>query len=191
MRQRTTVVGVFSDHEQAERAIDELRRSGFRDDQIGVAGRRTEVAVAEKTTEGEDTHAGTGAIAGVVAGAGLGALAGLGILAGVIPVIGPAIAGGTLGVILSNAAGGAAVAGLAGALIGAGIPEKEAEYYNREFEAGRMIVTVTADGRATRRPPSSAAMAPMICTPPARRRPQQPRPGRPPRPGPRRSPVPR
>jgi uncharacterized protein (TIGR02271 family) len=74
-------------------------------------------------------------------------LAGLGVLFGVIPVVGPVIAGGTLGVILSNAAAGAAVAGLAGALIGYGIPEEEAKYYHSEFEAGRTIVTVQANGR--------------------------------------------
>ena len=76
------------------------------------------------------------------------ALAGLGVLSGVIPVIGPAIAGGTLGIILSNAAAGAGVGGLVGALAGAGIPEDEAHYYQDEFEAGRTIVTVQADGRA-------------------------------------------
>ena len=87
-------------------------------------------------------------MAGALTGLGLGALAGLGVLAGVIPVVGPAIAGGTLGVILSNAAAGAGIAGLVGALIGAGVPEHEAKYYHDEFEAGRTIVTVTADGRA-------------------------------------------
>ena len=85
---------------------------------------------------------------GALTGLGLGALAGLGVLSGVIPVVGPAIAAGTLGVILSNAAAGAGIAGLVGALIGAGIPEDEAKYYHGEFEAGRTIVTVTADGRA-------------------------------------------
>jgi len=70
------------------------------------------------------------------------------VLSGVIPVIGPAIAAGTLGVILSNAAAGAAIAGLAGALIGYGIPEEEARYYHGEFEAGRTIVTIHADGRS-------------------------------------------
>ena len=92
--------------------------------------------------------AGTGAVTGALAGLGLGALAGLGVLSGVIPVIGPAIAGGTLGVILSNAAAGAGIGGLVGALVGAGIPEDEAHYYQGEFEAGRTIVTVQADGRA-------------------------------------------
>ena len=57
----------------------------------------------------------------------MGALWGLGILAGIVPAIGPAIAGGTLAAILSSAAAGAATAGVAGALIGLGIPEDEAK----------------------------------------------------------------
>ena len=148
MVHQSTVVVVFDDRLQADRAIDELRRAGFRDDQIGVAMRYdAEDAATGGATATEDTHAGTGAVTGVVAGLGLGALAGLGVLSGVIPVIGPAIAGGTLGVILSNAAVGAGVGGLVGALIGAGIPEDEAQYYQGEFESGRTIVTVRADGR--------------------------------------------
>jgi hypothetical protein len=142
MNPRKTVVGVFSNHEQAERAVHELRSAGFADDQIGMARRGTEGEVMHnRTADTGESHAGTGALAGVVTGAGLGALAGWGILAGVI-------AGGTLAVLLANAAGGAAVAGVLGALIGAGVPEEEAKFYNREFEAGRTIVTVKADGRS-------------------------------------------
>jgi len=37
--ERSMVAGVFTSEEQARRAIDELRRSGFSDDQIRVAGR--------------------------------------------------------------------------------------------------------------------------------------------------------
>jgi len=149
MNPRKTVVGVFSNHEQADRAVHELRSAGFADDQIGMARRGTEGEVMHnRPADTGESHAGTGALAGVVTGAGLGALAGWGILAGVIPAIGPAIAGGTLAVILANAAGGAAVAGVLGALLGAGVPEEEAKFYNREFEAGRTIVTVRADGRS-------------------------------------------
>lgn len=152
MAQQSTVVGVFDDRQQADRAIDELRRAGFSDSQIGVAMRYDQtggtMGDAADADVDEDGHAGTGAVTGVVAGLGLGALAGLGVLSGVIPVIGPAIAGGTLGVILSNAAAGAGVGGLVGALAGAGIPEDDAQYYQGEFESGRTIVTVVADGRA-------------------------------------------
>jgi uncharacterized protein (TIGR02271 family) len=147
---RSTVVGVFEDRMAADRAVDELRRAGFREDQIGVAGRYEEDRVVvdrDPSLEEEASAAGTGAISGALAGAGLGALAGLGILAGVIPIVGPAIAGGTLGILLSNAAAGAGIAGLAGALIGAGVSEEEAEYYEGELKGGRTIVTVQADGR--------------------------------------------
>jgi len=145
-RQPLTVVGVFEDRNHADEAVSELMKVGFRTDQIGVAMRHDK-GVADGVTEQPDSHAGSGAVTGAVTGLGLGALAGLGVLSGVIPVVGPAIAAGTLGIILSNAAAGAGIAGLAGALIGAGISHEDARYYQNEFEAGRTIVTVHADGR--------------------------------------------
>ena len=71
------VVAVYDDREQAERAIDELRRFDFADDQIGLGGR------------------------GAVAGGLLGALA-----AGAIPGLGPVLAGGLLLGLLEGAAAG-------------------------------------------------------------------------------------
>jgi len=143
----STVVGVFEDRVDADKAVAALHKAGFTSDQIGVAMRHAEGSTAEVVDE-EGSHAGSGAVTGMMAGLGLGALAGLGVLAGVIPVVGPAIAAGTLGVILSNAAAGAGIVGLVGALVGAGVPEHEAEYYQGEFEAGRTIVTVNAGDKA-------------------------------------------
>lgn len=69
-------------------------------------------------------------------------------LAGIIPVIGPALFGGTLaGILASNAAGGAAAAGIVGALVGWGVPEEHATHYQSEVAAGRTIVTVTSSQR--------------------------------------------
>jgi len=147
-RDRTTVVGVFHDRSDADRAVDELRKAGFRNDQIGVVAKHDDANETVTTAE-EGSQAGTGALAGIVAGAGIGGLVGLGIVAGIIPVLGPVIAGGTLATILANAAGGAAIAGVAGALIGAGVPEAEADYYQGEFESGRTLVTVQCDGRTS------------------------------------------
>jgi len=147
VKKHSTIVGVFEDRAMADKAVAELLKGGFRQDQIGVAMQHGE-AGDTSASDDEGSHAGSGATAGVLTGLGLGALAGLGVLAGVIPVVGPAIAAGTLGVVLSNAAAGAGIAGLVGALIGAGVPEHEAKYYDQEFAAGRTIVTVTADGRA-------------------------------------------
>jgi hypothetical protein len=144
---RTTAIAIFDDRYQAQRAIAELNRAGFTEREIGVTARDTADADVGPGDGVKTTHAKEGAIAGVAAGAGVGALWGLGVLAGVLPGIGTAIAGGTLAAILSSAAAGAATAGVAGTLIGLGIPEDEAKYYDQEFRAGRVVVTVDAGSR--------------------------------------------
>jgi len=146
MMKRATVVAAFENRQQAQQAVEELRRKGFRDDEIGIVAQDTQKGESA-TTDEKTGHAETRAIAGAVAGAGVGTLWGLGIMAGLLPAIGPVIAGGTLAAILASAATGAAAAGLAGALIGLGIPEEEARYYESEFKSGRILVTVKADGR--------------------------------------------
>ena len=153
--QKSTVVGVFEDRQQADRAIDELGRAGFRYDQIGVAMRyeEGEFHVEDSRTRPMSQSLRGGRL-GALAGLRFRSLAGLGVLSGVIPIVGPAIAAGTLGIILSNAAAGAGIGGLVGVLGGAGIPEDEAHYYQGEFEAGRTIVTVQADAGPTKPGPS-------------------------------------
>ena len=147
MADRTTAIAIFDDRTQAQRAIEQLKRAGFSDKEIGVTARDDGDTAGRAGDGRKETHAKEGAITGLTAGAGVGALWGLGILAGVLPAIGPAIAGGTLAAILSSAAAGAATAGLAGTLIGLGIPEEEAKYYEEELRAGRAVVTVDAGGR--------------------------------------------
>lgn len=143
--QRNTVVGVFEDRRQAQLAVEELKRAGFTDSQIGVISRNADVT--STTTDETGSHVAEGAATGAAAGAGVGALWALGIAAGILPAIGPVIAGGLLTAVLASAAGGAAVAGIVGALIGLGIPEDEAQYYEGEFMEGRTLVTVSAGNR--------------------------------------------
>src|SRR5947209_267346 len=104
-----TVMAVFETRGQADRAVDELRGAGFPEDEIGVVARSPDSTITRPDTLAADTYAEEGAVAGALAGVGVGGLVGLGVIAGVIPVIGPAIAAGTLGTILLNAAGGAAI----------------------------------------------------------------------------------
>ncbi len=145
---KKTVVGVFDSHAKAQQAVAELRHAGFREDQIGVIARNVGASRDTDDDDLADNYAGEGAATGIAAGAGLGALWGMGIIAGVMPILGPAIAGGALAAILTSAAAGAAAAGLGGALVGMGLPKEEAEYYQKEFDAGRVLVTVAAEGRA-------------------------------------------
>lgn len=148
-----TKVGVFSSREAAEAAVSELRRAGFSDSEVGLIHRNSEAikkgperhsSTVDDDSEGSEAASG-GAVTGAVTGLGLGALVGAGVLAGIVPVIGPALFAGSLGVLASNAAGGAAVAGLVGALTGWGISDDDATYYQSEVTAGRSIVTVTSD----------------------------------------------
>ncbi len=147
-----TTVGVFSSREAADAAISELHRSGFSEREIGLIHRDSQdtkkVRERKSTTldDDDDAEAATGgAAAGAAAGLGIGALVGAGVLAGIVPVIGPALFAGTLGVLASNAAGGAAVVGLVGALTGWGLSKDDATYYESEVSAGRSIVTVNSD----------------------------------------------
>jgi len=144
---RSTVVGVFEDHRQAQQAVEELKRAGFREDEIGVISHNQDRGSTRAEADDRASHAGTGAVTGAVTGAGAGALWAIGIAAGVLPAIGPVVAGGILASILASAAGTAVAGGIVGALIGLGIPEEEAHYYESEFKSGRTIVTVKTESR--------------------------------------------
>jgi len=154
---RSAVAAVFPTKEQAQGAIKELKEKNFSDSNIGFAMReRDEHGVIREEKTG--THAGTGAATGIVAGGILGAIAGLLVAAGtlMIPGVGPFIFGGVLASTFGVAGAGAVAGGVAGAvaggilgaLIGLGIPRHEAEYFEREVQAGKALVTVTAEGRA-------------------------------------------
>lgn len=146
---RTVVIGIFDDALNARKAIDELRSRGFTDDQIGVAAR--DEYVKEDLEEGlakrGDSLAEEGSVAGAVGGAAVGGLWGLGIAAGLLPAIGPVIAGGTLMAMLASAGVGATVGTLAGVLVGWGVPEDEAQAYEGDLKAGRVLIAVRADHR--------------------------------------------
>lgn len=140
----TTVVGVFASRTAAEQAYADLKAEGYRDDQIGLIGKDPKGKVVKKG-RADENNAGEGAAIGAAAGALGGAAVGAGIIAGVIPVIGPVLAIGTLGTILLNAAGGAVIAGVTGALVGWGIPEEEAKYYEERVLQGQYLVTVSCE----------------------------------------------
>jgi hypothetical protein len=146
--QRGTVVGLFHNQADAEQAIQRLKQEGFSENQIGVAikDRERQQDVVEGTGTQAAEGAATGAIGGGVLGGVIGLLAGVGALA--IPGVGPIIAGGTLASTLAGAGIGAAAGGLLGALVGMGVPEEDAEHFDRGFRAGGTLVTVAAGDRA-------------------------------------------
>jgi hypothetical protein len=112
-KKKNLVVGVFETRMGAARALADLKQAGFNDDQIGMVGRDA-AGNTVRTGTAEETYADEGAVAGAVAGAGVGALVGAGVNTGVIAPAIPIVALGALGTVLLNAAGGAAIAGIAG-----------------------------------------------------------------------------
>jgi outer membrane lipoprotein SlyB len=81
----------------------------------------------------------TGVLTGSIVGGVLGAVAAL-----LIPALGIAFAGGFLVTAFSTALG-AVTGGFLGTLVALGIPEEDARQYEKEFKAGRTIVTVKTD----------------------------------------------
>jgi len=133
----------------AERCVEELRRAGFRDDQIGFiaqdAGRRGTATSTEMTGDRHgdgDVSAGSGALTGAITGGIIGAAT-----AFFIPAVGPVLAGGILAATLTGVVAGAVTGGIAAALIDLGVPEDEAHYYESELKSGQMLVTVKPEGR--------------------------------------------
>ena len=141
----STAVGVFTDRNKAENAVEDLHRAGFREEQIGVAARGPETTLRDQPA-GHETKAPEGGVTGAVAGVALGGVLGA-VAAGLIPGVGPIVGLGMLAAIGGGAAAGAVTGGLVGTLIGLGIPEDEAHTYQAEIESGRTLVTVKADGR--------------------------------------------
>ena len=143
-----TVVGLFHNQADAERAIQRLKNEGFTENQIGVAikDRQQQQELIEDTGTQAAEGAATGAVGGGVLGGVIGLLAGVGALA--IPGVGPIIAGGALASTLAGAGIGAAAGGLLGALVGMGVPEEDAQHFDEGFRAGGTLVTVNAGSRA-------------------------------------------
>lgn len=134
--QITALIATFTERRHADHFVDELKRAGFKDDEIGL--------VAPHDDELEPVE--EGAVAGAITGGALGAAAGA-LATGLIPGVGPVVAAGILTGMLGGLAAGAGTGSLVGALIGLGIPEDEAHKYEQEFLAGRTLVVVQALGR--------------------------------------------
>ena len=138
-------VGTFATQEDANFALRELRDAGFNMDRVSVIAKNPEPdtrmggAEVKSTSEQAEGGAGAGATAGAATGGLMGLVGGLSVIA--LPGVG-AVA--ELGIVLANtllgSGIGAAGGGLVGALIGWGIPEDRAKYYDEMLSQGRYVV---------------------------------------------------
>ncbi|HEX8710036.1 MAG TPA: hypothetical protein VF723_17475 [Pyrinomonadaceae bacterium] len=151
-----TVAGIFRSRQDAERAIENLRRSGIADEHLnlltpGTTGEELDAVVP--TTETEQPGMG-GALGGWL-GAALGATGGMHIGAAVasllVPGVGPVFAAGVLGAALLGA-GGAAAGAAAGSTLEdegvTGMPHDELYVYEDALRQGRTVVIAVLDDDA-------------------------------------------
>lgn len=144
------VLGVFSNHTDADSAIEDLRLAGFDTKEISLIvkdttenGMRAKGAtITAGTTQGVVTGGVIGGIAGLLIGMGAIALPGI----GAILIGGPLAA--TLGLTgaaattVSGAVTGALAGGIVGALTGLGLPEEEARLYEDRIKEGAVLIAV-------------------------------------------------
>ncbi len=144
-----TVLGVFDDTSQAEKAVDDLQRKGFNKNEISIVALETSVGdeggQRGRTQMEHDTEMGPEISDGVTTGGAIGGVAGL--LAGVgalaIPGVGPIVAAGPIAAALS----GVVTGGIAGGLIDWGIPEDVGARYEQRIKEGKVVAMVSTDER--------------------------------------------
>lgn len=142
------IIGIFKTEELATRAIEGLRSSGYRDEEISIITKDEEKynTLANKVGKdiANDQDVASGAAAGAVTGGTIGGLGGLllGLGALAIPGVGPIVAAGPIAAAITGALAGGAVGGLAGALIDYGVPEIEAKEYEQRINEGDILILV-------------------------------------------------
>ena len=139
-----TVVGLFDDRDDAQRAVKDFLDNDFPSDRISIITSDPNGEFVNHKVDSEGgTHAAegflTGAVSGAILGGAFGALVGAGVL--FFPPLG-LIAAGPVAAAIAGAGVGALGAGLLGALVGLGIPEEHANTYAEAIRRGSCLVSL-------------------------------------------------
>jgi hypothetical protein len=152
--EKLSAIGIYATATQAEVGVDMLITKGFNSAGISVLlpeqpnnqpaprGATLSATPAPQTSKTGSASA-VGATAGGALFGALALLAGAGALA--VPGVGPLIAAGPLMAGLAGLGLGGAVGGLAGALVGMGLPEDEAKRYYSQLAVGYTLLIVHAE----------------------------------------------
>lgn len=123
----------------------EERIAGYRPDDKSAKYYPQKIFAFEKQTKASE-GATAGITTGSIVGGALGLLAGFGALA--IPGTSPLIAAGPLMAALSGMGVGGTLGSIVGALIGVGIPVKEAVNYEHRLKEGSILLSIQTDSAA-------------------------------------------
>src|SRR5258708_7705905 len=142
MGKAAAVFGIYMKRVQVDKAVETLRTDGFRTTDISAlfpdnAGNK------DYTYGSSSESAVAGLGAGAAIGGALGLLAGIGALA--VPGFGPFITAGPIMGALAGAAAIGTLGGVAGTLVGLGMPEHEAKRYEGRIRNGGILLSVHCD----------------------------------------------
>lgn len=142
-----TVTALYDTYDSAAAAVNALEDFGIPYSDISIVSNNVDNRYEKDPTSNAAEDAGKGAGAGAVVGGIGGLLTGLGLMA--IPGVGPVVAAGWLAATAAGAATGAVVGGAAGGLVGsltgAGVPERDAQFYAEGVRRGGTLVTARVD----------------------------------------------
>lgn len=137
-----SVFGIYPEPATTRDVVDRLTRAGIpsRDISVLMPARTDDRGLAYRKSTKSAEGVAAGAASGAFVGVSLGWLAGMGALG--IPGIGPFVAAGPLLAALAGIGLGGTVGGIAGALIGMGLPEYEARRYEGFVKEGHVLLSV-------------------------------------------------
>jgi hypothetical protein len=142
-----TVTALYDTYDSAISAVNALEASGVQHSDISIVSNNVDNRFNKDRPTNAAEDAGKGAGIGAAVGGVGGLLTGLGLLA--IPGVGPVVAAGWLVATAAGAATGAVVGGAAGGLVGsltgAGVPERDAQFYAEGVRRGGTLVTARVD----------------------------------------------
>lgn len=152
MAEVKTIIGVFEQKDQADSAVDMLKHEDYQADELSVIMKGAKNVIHEHGDVIPNVAGGTlsGAATGGVLGGVAGLLIGIGAIA--IPGLGAVLIGGPIAAALgltgisaatmSGVLTGAFAGGLVGALVTIGVTEEDAREYERQINAGAILVAV-------------------------------------------------
>lgn len=139
MAHERTVVALYANREDAQKAMTRLAESGIPQEHIGYL---------EPVDERELKNPARGAAEGIAAGTTSGAVVGAilaSVMVAMVPGIGPAlVAGSLLPAVLGAVAGGAA-GGTVGGLLGTDLAGDDELFFMQEVHAGRILVSAEVE----------------------------------------------
>ncbi len=149
-------LGVFTNHSEAESALNELKADGIGEADLSYIYENKEGEVKDEQT---GNKIGGGASTGAAGGAVIGGIAGLIVANGILPgfgtlfVAGPLIAAlgltGVAGVAAAGAATGAVAGGLIGGLQHLGVDKKDVQLYEDHVHKGDILVIARGSSKRT------------------------------------------